>query len=102
MKKQEFEGDLVVVLSADSSGVLTSGGCRVYVKIGEVYEQVGLLQKIKIDANAKKPTVKVEASVYGVWPGLPKRSLQTISRHLKALSKFKGLNLNINHPPKGK
>jgi len=100
MKKQEFFGDLVVVLSADSKGVLTTRGFRVYVKIGKVYEQVGLLQKVKISADAKKNAAQAEATLIEAFPGLPKKSLQTIQRHLKALSKFSNLKLNVTHLPK--
>lgn len=102
MKKQEFFGDLVVVLSADSKGVLTTGGFRVYAKIGKVYEQIGLLEKFKVAADAKKNAVQAEATLIGAFPGLPKRSLQTIQKRIKALSKFSNLKLNVTHLPKRK
>jgi len=101
MKKQEFFGDLVVVLSADSRGVLTTGGFRVYVKIGKVYEQIGLLEKFKISADAKKNAVQAEATLWAL-PDPPKKSLQIIQRRLKALSKFSNLKMNVTRLPKRK
>ena len=92
---EQIQGDLIIGLTPDNQGFLTTGGCRVYVNIRGKYEQIGLIQDLKLHGKSTKPFVDIQITKTKLSQKLSKRATLKAVRQLKALMKFKNLNIHL-------
>jgi len=91
-------GDVVISLSS-KDGLLSSLGCRIYVKDGRSHRQIGLMQRFRMDAQSDKYLIKADAVMTPMVPGLTAAGKDAIRRNVKMLSKFKNLNVSFAKMP---